>query len=122
MNRLEQKKKSSWRRKMRVRNHLSGTSNRPRLSVHRTHKHIYAQIIDDMTGRTVCSASSMNKDLPETLKHGGNIKAAEMIGMLVAQRAVMHGVKQIVFDRGSCKYHGRVKALADAARKAGLEF
>jgi large subunit ribosomal protein L18 len=99
-----------------------GTTSRPRLTVHRTHKHIYAQIIDDMTGKTLCSANSMNKDLPEDLKHGGNIMAAELIGTVLAQRAVMHGVKRVVFDRGSFRYHGRVKALADAARKAGLEF
>ena len=107
---------------MRVRRSIMGTPSRPRLTVHRTTKHIYAQVIDDMAGKTLCSAASNNKDLMEQLKHGGNKQAAETVGTMLAQRAVMHGIKQVVFDRGSFRYHGRVKALADAARKAGLEF
>jgi large subunit ribosomal protein L18 len=114
MDRLERKAIGEWRRKMRVRKNVHSAQDRPRLTVTRTNKHIYAQIIDDMAGK--------NKDLPESIKHGGNIKAAELIGMVVAQRAIMHGIKKVVFDRGSFRYHGRIKALADAARKAGLEF
>ena len=107
---------------MRVRNKLTGTPARPRLTVFRSHKHIYAQVIDDMAGRTLCSASSKVKDLSAQMKHGGNKKAAEQVGVLLAQRAVLQGIKRVVFDRGGYRYHGRVKALADAARKAGLEF
>lgn len=122
MNQLEQKKARVWRRQMRVRSKLMGTAARPRLSVHRTHKHIYAQVIDDLAGRTLCSASSKCKELIDQMKHGGNVKAAVQVGTVLAQRAIMHGIKQVVFDRGGFRYHGRVKALADAARKAGLEF
>jgi large subunit ribosomal protein L18 len=92
------------------------------MSVHRSHKHIYVQVIDDLGMKTLCSASSKIKELSDQMKHGGNVKAAEIVGTMVAQRAIMHGIKRVVFDRGSYKYHGRVKALADAARKAGLEF
>ncbi len=122
MNRLEVKKKRQWRREMRVRSKLMGTPERPRLTVHRTHKHIYAQVIDDLAGKTLCFANSQIKDLADQLKHGGNKKAAEMVGTMLAQRAVMHGIKKVVFDRGGFRYHGRIKALADAARKAGMEF
>jgi large subunit ribosomal protein L18 len=122
MDRLEQKKKRIWRRKMRVRNTIMGTPERPRLTVFRSHKHIYAQVIDDLAGKTLCWANSQATELADELKHGGNLKAAEMVGTLLAQRAIMHGVKKVVFDRGGSQYHGRVKALADAARKAGLEF
>jgi len=107
---------------MRVRNQIMGTPERPRLTIHRTHKHIYAQIIDDLAGKTLCWSNSQAKELSDELKHGGNKKAAELVGTLLAQRAVMHGIKKVVFDRGGNRYHGRVKALADAARKAGLEF
>lgn len=122
MDRLELKKTRIWRREMRVRNNIMGTPARPRLTVFRSHKHIYAQVIDDLAGKTLCSASSKIKELGDQLKHGGNKKAAELVGTMLAQRAVMHGIKRVVFDRGGYKYHGRVKALADAARKAGLEF
>ncbi len=122
MDNIHLKNKRNWRRKMRVRNKVSGTSERPRLSVFRSHKHIYAQLIDDLAGKTICCASSVNKEISEQIKHGGDIKAAELVGTLLAQRAVMKGVKKVVFDRGPYKYHGRVKALADSARKAGLEF
>ncbi len=122
MDRLEQKKIRIWRRKMRVRKTVMGTPERPRLTIFRSHKHIYAQVIDDLAGKTLCWANSQAKELADQLKHGGNKKAAEMVGTLLAQRAVMHGIKKVVFDRGGFQYHGRVKALADAARKAGLEF
>jgi len=107
---------------MRVRNKITGTPERPRLSVFRSHKHIYAQLIDDITGKTVCCASTVNKEVSKQIKHGGDIKAAELVGELLAQRAVMKGIKKVVFDRGPYKYHGRIKALADSARKSGLEF
>jgi len=122
MDNIHLKNKRNWRRKMRIRNNVSGTPERPRLSVFRSHKHIYAQIIDDVAGKTLCSASSLNKEISDQIKHGGDVKAAELVGAALAQRAVMKGIKKVVFDRGPYKYHGRVKALAESARKAGLEF
>jgi large subunit ribosomal protein L18 len=110
------------RRKFRVRKHLRGTAERPRLSVCRTLRNISAQVIDDETGKTLASASTADKDLAQQLKYGGNKSAAEAIGQAIAERAAKAGVKQVRFDRGSCKYHGRVAALAEAARKGGLEF
>ena len=93
---------------------------RARLSVHRSSKHIYAQVIDDLKGATVAAASSLEKDM--RAKTGANIDAAKAVGKLVAQRAVEKGVKDVVFDRGGYRYHGRIKALADAAREGGLQF
>ena len=110
------------RRRYRVRRTIRGTAERPRLSVFRTHKHIYAQVIDDATGRTLASASSMDKQIRGQVGFGGNKQAAEAIGRAVAERARAAGVKQVCFDRGAFRYHGRVAALADAARAAGLEF
>lgn len=102
-----------------IRKRLRGTTERPRLAVFRSLKHIYAQVIDDTTGRTIVSASSNEK---ESSVSGGNIEGAKAIGKLVAERAMSKGVKAVVYDRGGYIYHGRVKALADAAREAGLEF
>jgi len=102
----------------RIREKLAGTAARPRLNVYRSLNHIYAQVIDDQKGETLASASSMNLKL----KTGGNVAAAKEIGKAVAEKAVAKGIKQVVFDRGGYLYHGRVKALADAAREAGLEF
>ena len=110
------------RRRNRVRRSLRGTAERPRLAVVCTHKHIYAQVIDDMAGRTLASASSMDKQIRDSIGFGGNKQAAEAIGRAVAERAQAAGVTKVCFDRGSFKYHGRVAALADAARAAGLEF
>ena len=110
------------RRRHRVRRHLRGTTERPRLAVFRTHKHIYAQIIDDTAGRTIASASSMDKQIRDTVGFGGNKQAAEAIGRAVAERARAAGVTKVCFDRGEFRSHGRVAALADAARAAGLEF
>jgi large subunit ribosomal protein L18 len=110
------------RRRHRVRRFIRGTAERPRLSVFRTDKHIYAQVIDDASGRTLASASSRDKQIRDTLSFGGNKQAAEAIGRAVAERAKAAGVTQVCFDRGECKYHGRVAALADAARAAGLDF
>ena len=104
---------------VRIRRRLKGTSERPRLAVFRSVSHIYAQVIDDSKGATLVSASSVEKD---GLKTGGNVAAAKEIGKRVAERAKEKGIERVVFDRGGYLYHGRVKALADAAREAGLEF
>jgi large subunit ribosomal protein L18 len=104
------------------RNVRRAAGNRLRLSVFRSSKHIYAQIIDDMKGRTVTSASSLEKEMRGNLKTGANIEAAKAVGRRVAKRAAAKGVKDVVFDRGGYLYHGRVKALADAAREGGLNF
>ena len=106
----------------RVRTRVTGTPERPRLCVYRSLGHIYTQIIDDRTGRTIVSASSMDKETKKNLKGGGNIASAKAVGKSIAERAKAVGVSKIVFDRGGYKYHGRVKALADAAREAGLQF
>lgn len=110
------------RRGFRVRKRVRGSSERPRLSVHRSHKHIYAQVIDDAQGRTLASASTSDKQLRDGMKYGGNKSAAEAVGKAVAERAVAAGVTKVCFDRGSAQFHGRVAALAEAARKAGLQF
>ena len=120
---MSKKLSSTDRRKARVRRSLKLAANgRPRLSVFRSSKQIYAQIIDDARGHTLASASSLEKDARGKLKTGANKEAAAEVGRMIAQRAVEAGVKQVVFDRGSYLYHGRVKALADAAREGGLEF
>lgn len=106
------------RRHIRVRNKVSGTPERPRLSVYRSNKQIYAQIIDDIAGTTIVSASSLNLKL----ENGGNVEAAQKVGAEIAKLAQDKDIKSVVFDRGGYLYHGRVKALADAAREAGLEF
>ena len=106
----------------RVRNKVEGTPERPRLAVYRSLGHIYAQVIDDRSGKTLVSASSIDGETKKNLKGGGNIAAAKVIGKTVAERAKAAGVNKVVFDRGGYKYHGRVKALADAAREAGLQF
>ena len=111
------------KRKFRVRKSLRRVNNgRPRLSIYRSSQHIYAQIIDDEKGQTLASASTIEKDMRSSLKTGGNIEAAQAIGKLVAERAASAGIKQVVFDRGAYIYHGRVKALAEAAREGGLDF
>jgi large subunit ribosomal protein L18 len=106
----------------RVRTRVEGTAERPRLAVYRSLDHIYAQVIDDRSGRTLVSASSVDGESKKNLKGGGNVAAAKVIGKLVAERAKAVGVNRVVFDRGGYKYLGRVKALADAAREAGLQF
>jgi large subunit ribosomal protein L18 len=106
----------------RVRMTVSGTAERPRLCVYRSLDHIYAQVIDDRAGKTLVSASSADKDTKKNLKGGGNVAAAKVVGKAIAERAKAAGVSKVVFDRGGYKYHGRVKALADAAREAGLQF
>lgn len=111
------------RRRARVRRSLKArAAGRPRLSVHRSSKHIYAQVIDDVGGRTLVAASTLEKDLKGSLKTGADRAAAAAIGKLLAERAVQAGVTEVVFDRGGYLFHGRVKALADAAREGGLSF
>ena len=111
------------RRKRRVRQTLKkAAGGRPRLSVHRSSQNIYAQVIDDAKGCTLAAASTLDKDLRTSLKSGANKDAAKAVGKLVAERAIKAGVKEVVFDRGAYMYHGRVKALADAAREGGLSF
>jgi large subunit ribosomal protein L18 len=111
------------RRKARVRRAVKAAANgRVRLSVHRSSKHIYAQVIDDVKGETLAAASSLEKPMREHLKTGADVAAAKAVGKLVAERAVAKGVKDVVFDRGRYLFHGRVKALADAAREGGLSF
>ena len=114
-------KASTQKRAQRVRRQIKKVAgDRPRLSVHRSSKHIYAQIIDDSNGRTLAAASSLEKD--QRGRTGANVEAAAVVGKLVAERGVKAGVKEVVFDRGAYIFHGRVKALADAAREAGLSF
>lgn len=110
------------KRHTRVRKNLSGTQQRPRLNVFRSLNHIYAQIINDETGTTLVSASTMDKEISAKMSHGGNLEAAQVVGKMVAERAVAKGIGKVVFDRGGYLYHGRVAALAAAAREAGLEF
>jgi large subunit ribosomal protein L18 len=105
----------------RIREKMSGTAERPRLNVYRSLNHIYTQLIDDLNGVTIASASSFGKKNDEKA-YGGNVAAAVEVGKLIAQRAQEKGIKKVVFDRGGYLYHGRVKALADAAREAGLDF
>ena len=112
------------RRKGRVRTkiRLVSSPTKPRLSVFRSNKHIHAQLIDDVAGHTLVAASSLDKDLRETLKNGGNKEAAVLVGKLIAERAVKKGINEVVFDRGGYLFHGRVRSLADAARETGLKF
>jgi large subunit ribosomal protein L18 len=106
----------------RIRKKISGTGQRPRLAVFRSQSHIYAQVIDDDAGRTVCAASSLDKDLRASSPKGATVAAAKSVGQLIATRAKEKGVAAVVFDRGGFQYHGRIKALADAAREGGLKF
>jgi len=116
-------KKLFNRRRQRVRTNIRKVAaGRPRLSVHRTNQHIYAQVIDDAKGETVAMASTLDADLRKSLKVGSNIQAAAEVGKMIADRAKSAGVDTVVFDRGGFLFHGRVKALADAAREAGLNF
>jgi large subunit ribosomal protein L18 len=122
MNAIQEKTVRRSRRKQRIRKVVFGTPDRPRLTVFRSLKHIYAQLIDDTTGRTVVSADTRTKDFREAGGSGGNVAAAKRIGQMLGERAVAKGIKQAAFDRNGYKYHGRVKALADGAREAGLKI
>jgi large subunit ribosomal protein L18 len=106
----------------RMRFHLAGTAERPRLAVFRSNKNIYAQIIDDSVGHTLVSASTLQKEVKEQLEHTDDVAAAEKLGDIIGKKAVAAGISEVVFDRGGYIYHGKVKALADAAREAGLKF
>ncbi len=116
------KQKQLERRKFNIRKALAGTAERPRLSVYRSDKHIYAQVIDDLAGKTLAAASSAQADVRGELKNGGNIEAAKRVGKAIAAKAAAVGIKAVAFDRGGRRYHGRVKALAEAARAGGLSF
>jgi len=118
----EDRNLSRQRRHLRVRKNINGTSERPRLNVYRSNKHIYAQIIDDAAGQTLVSASTVDPALKPSVKNGGSVEAARLVGELVAKRALEKGLSLVVFDRGGYLYHGRIQALADAAREAGLQF
>ena len=106
----------------RIRNRISGTASRPRLAVYRSNKNMYAQIIDDETGTTLVSANTLQKDVKESLEKTDDVEAAKAVGTAIAKRALEKGIKEVVFDRAGYIYHGKVQALADAAREAGLDF
>ena len=116
------KHRRQLRRRRHVRSKVKGTAERPRLTVFRSSKHIYVQLVDDLTGQTLTAAGSNGKEVKTKIPYGGNIKAAKAIGQLIAERAKEKGIAKVAFDRGHYRYHGRVKALADAAREGGLNF
>ncbi len=118
----ESREKIRVKKHRRVRNHLSGTAQRPRLAVFRSNSHMYAQIIDDTAGKTLAAASTLEKAVKDELENTANVAAAAYVGTVIAKRAIEKGINTVVFDRGGYIYHGKVKALADAAREAGLEF
>ncbi len=118
----ENKNANRQKRHLRSRKKIIGTCERPRLNVYRSLTNIYAQIIDDETGKTLVAASTLDKEIAKEVEYGGNIEAAQSVGKLVAMRAKDKGIEKVVFDRGGYIYHGRIAALAQAAREAGLEF
>lgn len=122
MTRIKKKRMSHLRRRKRIRKKISGTGDRPRLSVFRSLKHIYAQLINDELGVTITEASTLSPELKETLANSGNIEAAQRVGSLLAQKAKQQEIEVAIFDRGGHLYHGRIRALAEAAREDGLNF
>ena len=122
MDRLTAKRHGRKSRKVRVRQKVKGTALRPRLTVYRSIGHIYAQLVDDETGTTLASASSLGRDIRDELKKANTVDAAKVIGQSIATKALARDIKKVVFDRNGYAFHGKVKALADAAREAGLEF
>ncbi|WP_018249340.1 50S ribosomal protein L18 [Orenia marismortui] len=116
------KREARSRRHKRIRNKVQGTPSRPRLNVSRSLQHIYAQVIDDFAGETLVSASTVDKEISEKVENSGNIEAAKIVGEYIAKRALDKGIETVVFDRGGYDYHGRIKALAEAARDNGLKF
>jgi large subunit ribosomal protein L18 len=119
---VSKRERSRVRRHHRVRLRVYGTPGRPRLNVFRSNAHLYAQVIDDTTGRTLVSASTLDKEIKGKLKSGANLAAAMAVGRLVAERALKANLKAVVFDRGGYRFHGRIKALAEASREKGLKF
>lgn len=122
MIRKESRSEVRAKKHLKIRHKLNGTAQRPRLAVFRSDKHIYAQVIDDIKGATLVSASTLDKDIAKQLEKTNNVEAAKVVGEVVAKRALDKGVSEVVFDRGGYVYHGKIKALADAAREAGLQF
>ena len=122
MNVAKERQEARKKRQVRVRRKVRGSTERPRLCVYRSAKHIYAQIIEDSTGTTLVAMSTVSKDVGGDVKFGGNVEAAKLIGRKIAERALAKNITQVVFDRNGFLYHGRIKALADAAREAGLSF
>ncbi len=118
----ESRQKVRMKKHLRIRNRFSGTAERPRLAVFRSNNHMYAQIIDDTVGNTLVAASTLEKEVKAELEKTNNVEAAAYLGTVIAKRAVEKGIKKVVFDRGGFIYHGKIAALADAAREAGLEF
>ncbi|MDO4285433.1 MAG: 50S ribosomal protein L18 [Eubacteriales bacterium] len=118
----ENRKAIREKKHLKIRNRFSGTAERPRLSVYRSNNHIYAQIIDDTVGKTLVSAATVEKDIKAALTHTDDVEAATYLGDVIGKRAIEKGIKEVVFDRGGYVYQGKVAALADAARKAGLDF
>ncbi len=119
---IRKKRQARLRRKLRIRKRVFGTPERPRLSVYRSLKHIYAQIIDDTRGHTLVAASTLDKEFKENGVKSSTVEGARVVGQILAKRALAKGIKKVVFDRNGFKYHGRVKALAEGAREGGLEF
>jgi large subunit ribosomal protein L18 len=122
MDKAKEKRASRIRRHVRVRRKVTGTAERPRLAVYRSLEHIYAQVIDDTMGRTLVSASTVDREIRKAIAGKPKTEEAKIVGQYIAQRAKAAGVTQVVFDRGGNQYHGRIKALADGAREAGLDF
>jgi large subunit ribosomal protein L18 len=122
MDHIKEKLRKRLTRHLRIRRKVIGTGERPRLSVYRSLKHIYCQIIDDIEGKTLAAASTQSTDIKTQIKYGGNIIAAEIVGKKIAEEAKKKGINKVIFDKGGYKYHGRVKALAESARKHNLSF
>ena len=122
MNVSKERRLARKKRQVRVRKKITGSTERPRLCIFRSSKHIYAQIIEDVSGKTLVTASTVAKGAADSVKYSGNVEAAKLVGKQIAEKALAQDIKQVVFDRNGFLYHGRVKALADAAREAGLTF
>ncbi len=122
MDRFKVKQRQRLKRHYRVRKQVFGTTQRPRLSVFRSDKHVYCQLIDDLSGKTLLALSTLTPEVKKAVKSGGNIKAASLVGRQLAEKSIARKITQVVFDRGPFPYHGRLKALAESARKGGLKF
>ncbi len=122
MDRFKVKQRQRLKRHYRVRKQVFGTAQRPRLSVFRSDKHVYCQLIDDLSGKTLLALSTLTPEVKKAVKSGGNIKAASLVGRQLAEKSIARKITQVVFDRGPFPYHGRLKALAESARKGGLKF